>query len=189
MEDTQIMQQRKPTIGVFAFGDVPAIFLKVIAAHISGYLKIDAEIMPSMAHPYYALDRHRLQYDCGLILQTMNANRFDGYEKVIGVLTVDLFVPILTYVYGEARQGGKIALVSTFRMRNNPHSKSDPPSRVYERTAKVALHEIGHLFNMLHCEDEKCLMHFSGNLATLDKTPLYFCRYCTVYFRDALKRR
>ncbi len=181
--------QSKKTIGVIALGDVPAIFLKVIAANISGYLKIDAEILPSVAHPHYALDKHRLQYDCGLILKSMAAENFDGYEKVIGVLTVDLFVPILTHVYGEARQAGKIALVSTFRMGGNPQSKAEPSALVYERTAKVALHEIGHLFNLRHCEDQRCLMHFSGNLDTLDSTPLYFCRYCTAYFRDALKRR
>ena len=183
------MQQPRTTIGVFAFGDVPAIFLKVIAAHIEAYLQGDARILPSHPHPYYAFDPHRLQYDCGLILKAMEAEKFDGCEKVVGVLTVDLFVPILTHVYGEARQGGKTALVSTFRMQNNPPAASEPSAQAYERTAKVALHEIGHLFNLLHCEDEKCLMHFSGNLETLDHTPLYFCRYCTAYFRDALKQR
>jgi len=183
------MHRKKRTIGVFAFGEVPPIYLKVIAAHISGYLKLDAEILSPVAHPHYALDEHRFQYDCGIILKTVAANAFEGYEKVIGVLTVDLFVPIFTYVYGEARQGGKIALVSTFQLHSNPQKTSEPSSLIYERTAKVAMHELGHLFNLMHCDDEKCLMHFSGSLKDLDRTPVYFCRYCTAYFSDALQRQ
>jgi archaemetzincin len=44
---------------------------------------------------------------------------------------------------------------------------------------------LGHLFNLFHCEDNKCLMHFSGDLEDLDRTPLYFCRYCSAYYKDA----
>jgi archaemetzincin len=65
---------------------------------------------------------------------------------------------------------------------------SSPPPGILERTAKVALHELGHLFNLEHCHDTRCLMHFSGNLTELDETPLYYCRYCATYFRDALRR-
>ena len=183
------MHQKKTTIGVFAFGDVSPVYLQVIAAHISGYLNLDADILSPLAQPEYALDEHRFQYDCGVILKTIDPNRFEEYEKVIGVLTVDLFVPIFTHVYGEARQGGKIALVSTFRLQNNPRKASKPSSLTYERTAKVALHELGHLFNLRHCGDSKCLMHFSGSLDDLDRNPVYFCRYCSVYFREAVERK
>jgi len=188
-QTTELMHRKKKTIGVFAFGDVPAIVLKVIDAHLSGYLNLEAEIMPSLALPDYALNEHRFQYDCGIILKKLRANTFNGYEKVIGVLPVDLFVPIFTYVYGEARQGGRIALVSIFRLQSNPQMASEPSSLMYERTAKVAMHELGHLFNLRHCDDEKCLMHFSGSLNELDRTPVYFCRYCTAYFSAALARR
>jgi archaemetzincin len=183
------MHQKKTAIGVFAFGDIPPVYLQVIAAHISGYLKLDADILPSLGQPEYALDEHRFQYDCGVILKTVNPDRFKGYEKVVGVLTVDLFVPIFTHVYGEARQGGKIALVSTYRLQNNPRKASVPSSLIYERTAKVAMHELGHLFNLSHCDDNKCLMHFSGSLNDLDHIPVYFCRYCTAYFRDAVEHQ
>jgi archaemetzincin len=48
------------------------------------------------------------------------------------------------------------------------------------------MHELGHLFDLHHCMDRKCLMHFSGGLEDLDEAPLYFCRYCSVFLRDAL---
>jgi predicted Zn-dependent protease len=37
--------------------------------------------------------------------------------------------------------------------------------------------------------DALCLMHFSGGLEDLDQTPLYLCRYCSLYLRDALSRK
>jgi len=107
---------------------------------------------------------------------------------VIGILDVDLFVPIFSHVFGEAKQGGKYALVSLFRLKKNPDGSTIMSSNFYERAAKVALHELGHLYNLFHCEDKRCLMHFSGGLEDLDETPLYFCRYCTAFFKDALLR-
>jgi archaemetzincin len=105
------------------------------------------------------------------------------YDKVIAVLNVDIFMPIFTHVFGEAKQGGKCGLVSVFRLKMEQDCIYPAPSLVYERAAKVALHELGHLFNLLHCEDHRCLMHFSGDLCQLDKTPFYFCRYCTAFLQ------
>jgi archaemetzincin len=49
---------------------------------------------------------------------------------------------------------------------------------LYQRAVKVALHELGHLFRLPHCEDDRCLMHYADTLAAIDRTPLQFCRYC-----------
>jgi archaemetzincin len=110
------------------------------------------------------------------------------YDKVIGILDVDLFVPILTHVFGEARQGGKSALVSITRLKDDVDADHPPTPLLLGRAAKVALHEAGHLYNLFHCMDEKCLMGFSGGLSDLDLRPLYFCRYCHAFLRDALHR-
>ena len=175
-------------IGVCALGNGVELPVKVVAAHVSAYLKLTPQILPRLAHPLYAFSEKRLQYDAGAVLRDLENKRFDNCRKVIAVLDVDLFIPIFTHVYGEARQNGKIALVSTFRLSEKTDGYSPQPAKTLERTAKVALHELGHLFNLEHCHDTRCLMHFSGNLADLDGTPLDYCRYCTTYFRDALRR-
>ncbi|GAF77986.1 unnamed protein product [marine sediment metagenome] len=180
------MSPKKRCIGVVPFGEVPEVISKAIAAHILGYLNLDADVLPPSAHPAYAYDERRFQYNAGTILKAFESTPFHDYEKVIGVLEVDLFVPIFTYVFGEAKQGGKYALVSLHRLKTNSDGSDSPSSLQIERAAKVALHELGHLFNLFHCTYEKCLMHFSGGLQDLDKTPLYFCKYCAIYFREAL---
>jgi archaemetzincin len=180
------MSSIKRIIGVVPVGEVPELAPKVIAAHITGYLKLSAEILNPLELPGDAFDELRFQYDAGLILNFFESFPFDEYDKVIGVLNVDLFVPIFTHVFGEARQSGKYALVSLFRLAEGKEGHKSSASLLFERVAKVALHELGHLFNLLHCEDNRCLMHFSGDLEDLDHAPLYFCRYCSAYYKVAL---
>lgn len=173
-------------IGVFSFGEVDGIVLKTVAAHIIGYLHADTEIIAPMEYPGYAYNRQRLQCDAGIILKSLESVSFNNYARVIGILDADLFVPIMTHVFGEARQGGKCALVSLHRLRKNPDGTEVSSPVFLERAAKVALHELGHLFNLVHCDNERCLMHFSGGVQDLDAAPPCFCRYCSIFFRDAL---
>lgn len=167
-------------------GDVPDLVVKSIAAHLEGYVDLPAEVLPAMVPPAQAFDERRLQYDAALVLKALEEAPLEAYDKVIAVTSVDLFIPIFTYVYGEAAQGGRFALVSTFRLTRNPDGSVASRALLLGRTGKVALHELGHLFNLHHCMDERCLMHFSGDLATLDRTPPYLCRYCALFFREAV---
>ena len=183
------MSSQKKPVGVVPLGEVPEIALKVIAAHISGYYKLSVQILPPLEHPEYAFDERRFQYNAGIILKAFEFMRFKDYDKVIGVLNPDLFVPIFTHVFGEAKQGGKFGLVSLFRLGKNPDGSPSPSSLIYERVAKVALHELGHLFNLLHCQEKRCLMHFSGGIQDLDETPINLCRYCSTFLKDRLLRQ
>jgi archaemetzincin len=182
------MNLKKRIIGVVPVGDVPKLAPKVIAAHISGYLRLSAEILTPLELPAAAFDEIQLQCDAAKILRRFESGPYDSYDKIIGVFEVDLFIPTFAYVFGEAKQGGKHALVSLFRLTKGEKGHNPPSAIVCERASKVALHEVGHLYNLSHCEDKNCLMHYSGGLADLDDTPLYFCRYCNTYFRDALAR-
>ena len=168
-------------IGVLPVGTVSDLILKILASNINAHLKLPSEILPLMAPPAAAFDNRRQQYDAAKMLQALSALVLPRFKKVVAVCSEDLFVPIFTHVHGEAQQGGKFAIVSLFRLRRNP-IVGEPAASFYERAVKVTLHEIGHLFNLFHCEDNRCLMHFSSTLDQLDATPIYFCRYCLSYF-------
>jgi len=175
-------------IGVVPLGDVPPIAPKVVAAHVSGYLNLPVDIIPALEIPNKVMDESRFQYSAALIIQKLESLHFEGYRKVIAVTDVDISIPIFTHVFGEARQGGKVALVSLYRLRRHSDGSVSPPALVFERAAKIALHELGHLYNVLHCDDELCLMHFSGKLMDLDRIFFSYCRYCTAYLRDAMDK-
>jgi archaemetzincin len=182
------MTSKNRPIGLVPIGEVPEITSKAVAAHIVGYLKLDADILPPLEHPAYAYDEKRHQYDAGVILRRIASEPFQHYAKIVCILDVDIFVPIFSYVFGEAKQNGKVALVSLYRLKKNSDGSTPSVSLLLERAGKVALHELCHLYDLHHCMDRRCLMHFSGELEDLDQTPLYLCRYCTLYFRDALEK-
>lgn len=181
------MTSKKKSVGVVPLGNVPEIDLQVIADHIIGCFKLTSQILPPFETPNDALDERRLQYNAAIIIENMEAMQFGNHDKVIGVLNKDLFIPIFTHVFGEARQGGKCGLISLYRLTKNPDGSTPPKSIIHERAAKVALHELGHLLNLLHCEHKKCLMHFSGGIDEVDEMSLDLCEYCSIYLQDKLR--
>jgi len=179
------MDTRKDVIGVVPVGEIPEFILKVITAHITGYLQLPAEILPPLSRPEDAFIASRQQYDAGRILKAYETKSIANHKKVIAVMDVDLAVPIFTFVFGEASQNGRYALVSLFRLARNQDGTAAPNEHFLLRTAKIALHELGHLFNVFHCDNPECLMHFSGDLEDLDNTPLKFCDFCALEFKNS----
>ena len=168
----------KNQVGVLPLGAVPAMAVKVIAANISAYYKWPARVLPGLGIPEKAFDGARLKYDAGIIINQMKLlNSYDD-AKIVAVMAEDIFIPVFNYVYGQAIQGGRFALISLFRLKRNTDGSALKPSLFYERAAKVALHELGHLFNLYHCNEKRCVMHFTGAVEELDSIPFYLCRAC-----------
>jgi archaemetzincin len=169
----------KEQVGVVPVGEVPQLAVEVIAANISAYYKVQADVLPMRTLPESAFDDGRLKYNAGILINKLGAMDFEGYSKIVGVISRDMFIPIFNYVYGQAVQGGSLALISLFRLNRNADGSTPNTSLVFERAAKLALHELGHLFNLFHCNEAKCIMHFSGVIEDLNKIPFYLCRDCT----------
>lgn len=168
----------KELIGVVPLGEVPTLAVEVIAANITAYYKLPADILPVRPLPEAAFDEGRLKYNAGVLINILDGVDFHGYSKIIGIISRDMFIPIFNYVYGQAVQGGSRALVSLFRLNRNADGSTPSTALVFERAAKLALHELGHLFDLFHCNEPKCIMHFSGVIEDLNKIPFYLCRDC-----------
>ncbi len=168
----------KEQIGVLPLGEVPTLAVEVIAANITAYYKLPTDILPMRPVPESAFDEVRLKYNAGILINELNAMDFAGYSKIMGVMSRDMFIPIFNYVYGQAVQGGSMALISLYRLNRNADGSTSSTSLIFERAAKLALHELGHLFNLFHCNEIKCIMHFSGVIEDLNAIPFYLCRDC-----------
>jgi archaemetzincin len=156
---------------IIPMGRVDLTTLSVIAANAQAILGLNTRILPVQPEPAYAFLARRGQYDAGKIVQSLTAF-LDNVPYRLAVVGVDIFTPILTYVFGESQLGGKSAVISLFRLQSRNREEA------YNRAAKIALHEIGHLFGIIHCETADCLMGFSKDLAKLDERPLKFCQAC-----------
>ena len=101
--------------------------------------------------------------------------------KTLGVTTVDLYVPVLTFVFGEAQLEGKAAVVSSFRLRDELYGLSKNPERLKERLEKEAIHELGHTFGLIHCREPNCVMFTSTYAEEIDFKSKDFCHACSAF--------
>ncbi len=180
------MTSSKKYVTLVPVGFVAPIVSKVIAAHINGYLQLEVTIAPALKQPCYAYNQTRCQYDAASIINVLEAIPLDPASKVIGIADLDLFVPLFTHCLGEARQAGRCAIISIYRLRESKSEASPISPLGLERAAKIALHELGHLFGLVHCDHPKCLMHFSSDPQELDPVTFHFCRYCNQFLQEAM---
>jgi archaemetzincin len=184
-------QQRKkpltPSIALTKMGRMSQTALRVVAANIQAILETPVEMLPAMAIPEEAFQRHRCQYDAGLVLKYLARFSFPHHSRILAITDVDLCTPILTFVFGQAELGLNLAIVSDFRLKHTKEGIMAAESIYYERLAKVALHEIAHTFSLYHCETPKCLMQFSHGLSHLDELDIFFCERCSFMLRQSLR--
>ena len=125
--------------------------------------------------PRHAFDPRRRQHASGPILRWLGeTGPRDG--KILGVTDRDLFIPILTYVFGEAQLGGRAAVVSLARLVEDVELVG--PQLLVERLAKEAVHEVGHTFGLVHCDVEGCVMGRSPAVREVDAKRVEPCAEC-----------
>jgi archaemetzincin len=126
----------------------------------------------------FAYDVDRRQYGSAAVLEMLLRLCPDEAAKMLAVIDRDLFVPVLTFVYGLAQLGGRVAVFSLARLRQEFYGL--PPNRelLVERAAKEALHESGHLFGLVHCADRNCAMSLATDIGRIDDRQAAFCVAC-----------
>ncbi len=150
-----------------------------LVEHVHRHLAaaFDRPVLPWHApeRPRHAFDPRRRQHASGAILRWLvEAGPHEG--KVLGVTDRDLFIPILTYVFGEAQLGGKAAVVSTARLLEDVELFGR--RLLVERLAKEAVHEVGHAFGLVHCGTPGCVMSRSPAVREVDEKTSQLCAEC-----------
>ena len=146
-----------------------------VRAHVEAVFGVPVRIRDVPQRPPDSFDPRRGQHSSTRILRWLEASRRPGATKVLALTDVDLFIPVLTFVYGEAQLGGSAAVVSTARLADG--SGADPLVLV-TRLLKEAVHELGHTFGLLHCDAPVCAMSRSVNLPHVDGKGDALCGDC-----------
>ena len=160
--------------------------LMLISREVGTFFSCETKIIPILENIDFAVDFKRNQYHSTVILDKLAEQAPDDTLKVLAITEVDLFIPIFTYVFGEAQLGGKACIISTHRL------SQELPSMEWEkdferRVVKEALHELGHTFKLTHCKEKNCLMRYSRSIEDVDNKSQEFCRYCRRLLDDEME--
>jgi archaemetzincin len=116
----------------------------------------------------------------GSMVSEPSSPRAPGHpHRLLGVTDVDLFIPVLTFVFGEAQLGGRAAIVSLARL-----TEAADPAKLAARFVKEAVHELGHTFGLVHCASAACVMSRSPGLTAVDLKRDRLCADCRVRYRE-----
>ena len=168
-------------------GDLSAELIEAITGEIQRVFGFSTAIDCVLQDLSFALDQNRHQHHSTMILEQLAANTPPRAIRVVAIAQVDLFIPILTHVYGEAQLGGTACIVSTFRL-NEGRSGMNISRKYIDRIVKETIHELGHTFNLRHCPEDTCIMHYCRNEEDVDRKSDQLCRYCKVMLEDEIKR-
>ena len=175
------------SIVISAIGDFKPDLFEPVRHKIGRVFRCPTIEIPLLQDLDFAFDQGRNQYHSTLILEELAKRAPASTIKVLAITDVDLFIPIMTYVYGEAQLNGKACIISTSRLKKGLpllHTQDAFLNRVF----KEAIHELGHTFNLLHCPDYACIMHYCRSEEDVDRKSEELCRYCGVFLEDALKK-
>ncbi|MBS1856752.1 MAG: archaemetzincin family Zn-dependent metalloprotease [Acidobacteria bacterium] len=155
----------------------PLDLLEYLAATLARKFRVVCSIRPEPFDLSFALDAARNQYHSTAILQRLERATQPGV-RVLGVTTCDLYVPVLTFVFGEAQLDGGCAVVSTARLEEEFYGLPPRPDLLRDRLVKEGAHELGHTFGLRHCPDWRCVMASSHAVERLDIKTAEFCQEC-----------
>ncbi len=154
-----------------------SLLLERLSADLGRILHAAIERRVPWFDPEAAFEPSRGQYDSSRFLKLLLSGG-EAAGKVLAITSVDLFIPVLTYVFGEAQLNGRAAVVSLHRLRNEAYGLPADDALLAERLVKEAVHEVGHTFGLVHCLDPQCVMHSSTYVEEIDLKGATFCAAC-----------
>jgi archaemetzincin len=166
------------TLDLLPIGDFDARLLKSLAPALADAFHVPCRLLDRRLDPRFAFHPERGQYHSSELLQAMHQYAANSAWRVLGVTALDLYIPILTFVFGEAQMGGPCAIVSFHRLAQQFYGLPHDPGLLVERLVKESVHEVGHTFDLTHCEDYSCAMAPSHAVEWIDLKEAALCSSC-----------
>ena len=167
-----------PGIYVVPILDPPHDLIQAVVLRFRDVFDATVEITLPSFDARTAHDNVRGQYNSTSLLVNLLEMLPDPDSRIVGFTNVDLFIPILTFVFGEAQLDGPAAVVSSCRLHNQFYGLPGDFDLLVERLEKECLHEVGHTSNLTHCDSYDCVMHSSTSVEEIDIKGRTFCRTC-----------
>ena len=172
------MVTRAENIILISFGYFDNDLLETVISPVSMEFNVPVRLKEGFLDLGEFYDPARRQYNGTTILQKIDADYGSDTSKTLGLFSVDLFIPILTYIFGQAFLNGRSGIVSTYRLNNERYGLKPDNNLLAERLKKEIIHELGHLFGLVHCNDPVCVMRSGSYVEDIDQKNASLCTRC-----------
>ncbi len=167
-------------IALVPLGDIPAYIPSFLKGRLESVFSQEVTMLERQSIPQEAFDEERSQYNASSLIDYIE-NKLAGVkaDKVLAVTDQDIYDSQLNFIFGMARSlGGKYGIVSTKRLSPSFYGLGHIETIFKNRAAKEAVHEMGHLYGLVHCAQSDCLMRFAGSINEVDYKKGEFCQNC-----------
>ena len=163
---------------LLAIGDFDRRILARLAPALGDLFHAPCAMFSEPLDPTFALHPERQQHHSSEILAAMQHFVRPDSWRVLGVTMVDLYIPILTFVFGEAQMGGPCGLVSGHRLQQQFYGLPPDDKLFEQRLLTESAHELGHTLQLTHCDDYQCAMAPSHGVEWMDLKLSSLCPAC-----------
>ena len=165
-------------IEIIPVGSLDVAILQYLRRVVSERLNAEVKVGARIPIENFSKNMLRNQYLSTSILNALSGMKGSDEVVLLGVADVDLYVPSLNFVFGEADQANGVAVISIARLRPSFYGLQGEDGLILKRAGKEAVHELGHVFGWGHCVHPKCVMFFSNILTDTDLKDDRFCSEC-----------
>lgn len=167
-------------------GAVDDVTVAFAASCLEEALRVEVQRLEPLPEPEYAWDTARSQYSSTLILRDGLKRRPPEAARLLVITDHDLFIPMLSFVYGQAQLDGPVAVVSLARLHQEFYGLPSDRALFLGRVRKEVLHEIGHTLGLTHCDDRSCTMSLSTNIQQVDAKGGDYCDGCATLAHEGV---
>jgi len=165
-------------ITLISFGYFEKDFLEQIAEDVSREFLLPVKMKEGHLDLSEFHDPARRQYNGNKLLKEIDSIFSSGALKTIGLFSVDLFIPILTYIFGQAYLEGRTGIASLYRFSNERYGMKKDDEMLLDRFKKEVIHELGHTFGLIHCHIPTCVIRSSTYVEDIDQKSPNLCTKC-----------
>jgi archaemetzincin len=173
---------------VHQFGEVESYLVEAVNAALEQQFGMGVILGERLSIPGKSYARERGQYLSTELLKVLATQVHDDARVRLGITNVDLFVPELNFVFGEASTTLSAAVFSTARLDPQAYKESENQAMLIRRATTEAVHELGHVFGLGHCKQPSCVMWFSNTLSETDRKGCRFCQRCGSLLRGMIQQ-
>ena len=163
---------------ILPVGNPDAQLLEWLRQALADKFRVPGEILTPPLDPAFAVHVERQQFHSSEILGAMQRYLDKDTWRLLAITERDLYIPILTFVFGEAQMGGTSAIVSYHRLTQQFYGLPADLDLLANRLLIECVHELGHTLHLTHCHEYRCAMSSSHAVEYIDIKDSGFCDDC-----------